>query len=33
VIAEDLDDGARKASAALAALEAGYEGVPIGVAS
>jgi malate-CoA ligase subunit beta len=31
VIAEDLDDGARKAAAALAALEAGYEGVPEGV--
>ena len=31
VIAEDLDDGARKAAAALAALEAGYDGVPVGV--
>jgi hypothetical protein len=31
VIAEDLDDGARKAAAALAALEAGYEGVPDGL--
>jgi succinyl-CoA synthetase beta subunit/malate-CoA ligase subunit beta len=31
VIAEDLDDGARKAAAALAALEAGYAGVPEGV--
>jgi succinyl-CoA synthetase beta subunit/malate-CoA ligase subunit beta len=30
VIAEDLDDGARKAAAALAALEAGYAGVPEG---
>jgi succinyl-CoA synthetase beta subunit/malate-CoA ligase subunit beta len=31
VIAEDLDDGARKAAAALAALEAGYAGVPDGL--
>ena len=28
VIADDLDDGARKAAAAAAALQAGYEGVP-----
>jgi len=31
VIAEDLDDGARKAAAALRALEAGYAGVPDGL--
>jgi succinyl-CoA synthetase beta subunit len=31
VIADDLDDGARKAAAALTALEAGYDGVPEGV--
>jgi malate-CoA ligase subunit beta len=29
VIADDLDDGARKAAAAAAALEAGYDGVPV----
>jgi succinyl-CoA synthetase beta subunit/malate-CoA ligase subunit beta len=32
VLARDLDDGARKAAAALAALEAGYAGVPDGLA-
>ena len=31
VIAEDLDDGARKAVAALRAVEAGYDAVPQGV--
>ena len=31
VIADDLDDGARKAAAALRALEAGYAGVPGGL--
>jgi len=33
VVAEDLDDGARKAVAALRAVEAGYEPVPEGVRS
>jgi succinyl-CoA synthetase beta subunit/malate-CoA ligase subunit beta len=31
IIAEDLDDGARKAVAALRAVEAGYDAVPQGV--
>ena len=31
VLARDLDDGARKAAAALTALEAGYAGVPDGI--
>ena len=31
VLAEDLDDGARKSAAAIAALEAGYDGVPTGM--
>jgi len=31
IVAEDLDDGARKAVAALRAVEAGYEPVPQGV--
>jgi hypothetical protein len=29
VLAVDLDDAARKAAAVAAALEAGYEGVPM----